>query len=75
MTRLTGSRSAFNNAFHDKVHEKIRLSKKSSQNDDVRKWKQSPPHSGVGINLKVVGSLEWQLCFKEGRKELYALIK
>lgn len=38
MTRLTGSRSAFNNAFHDKVHEKIRLSKKSSQDDDIRKW-------------------------------------
>ena len=38
MTRLTGSRSAFNNGFPDKVHEKIRLSKKSSQDDDIRKW-------------------------------------
>lgn len=58
-----------------KFMKKNKTVQKSSQNDDVRKWKQSPPHSGVGINLKAVGSLEWQLCFKEGRKELYALIK
>lgn len=32
-----------------------------------------PPHSGVGINLRVAGSLEWQLCFKEGRNFIHSL--